>query len=742
MGDYDGFQPPSGSSAEMTSAGTPALGYTSFTSSSSYSHPSSSSYPRPSPSSRYALGPDQWTRDDIVRIPHHLFMLHPEAQRMNQEVLGLKARVTSLEATNAQLATSAAQLSALAAQSTVTGNGPRNISSSGPRTYNSASSYEDQDGRIIIDGEDLSCVPERPLEKLPGADVMCWTQAHAQRLHLNSQYGKQEVTREASGDVIEDDVEAEIEKDVRFSCAVLDDIKMPDYLKKKTRTFELYTTYYLPDLLRICIKLEHRWPQLSYCTYHYKALKWIQKHLKAKVGTVAKAKRKDGKDSEARPVKRRRTTQSESQLEASAQDKGKQKEKTPHLPSPARRARRTPAPAPKARQQQDSDSSMSEDECSDDVTIRKAGAFTSSVGSLLSSALYEERATPDASSSHAGESMLIIERPPSPGTQVEHGSKAPVPPVALSRQAMGTTLAAMRASDVGELAAPRTGTLASLLTSRYKALQDDAKKEARAALEVLETAAEEGLDPDKDPSPNFLAWLKRLEDAQPNYQDEDQCGPSFGHDELGTWVYHSPLQKRKTYGSIENACRLLAALLRIWAIAKDDCDKMRSKFQPTVQSSIERISGYICTAFNPEPTSSPGPAKSASAIEIDDSDDEQQPPRMQSLAAAVLEETQTQSVNAYSQAESFTSTTTKARARGAVLLRKGIKLNKAQIKKALELGKKNHDTSSSKDALLTLLIKSVDDGSIVLTAQQYKCLSTDMEVPDAHKIRGVRNNNT
>ncbi|KAK0553167.1 hypothetical protein OC844_006334 [Tilletia horrida] len=332
---------------------------------------------------------------------------------------------------------------------------------------------------------------------------------------------------------------------------------------------------------------------------------------------------------------------------------------------------------------------------------------------------------------------------------MNHGSKAPAPPIALSRQAMVTTLAAMRASDVGELAAPRTGTLATLLTTRYKALQDDAKKEVRAALEVLETAAEEGLDPDKDPSPNFLAWLKRLEDAQPNYQDEDKCGPSFGHDELGTWVYHSPLQKRKTYGSIENACCLIAALLRIWAIAKDDCDKMHSKFQPTVQSSIERISGYICTAFNPEPTSSPGPAKSASAIEIDDSDDEQRPPRTQIPAAAVLEETQTQSMNAHSQAESFTSTTTKTRARGAVLLRKGIvgaaslkKLNKAQIKKALELGKKNHDTSSSKEALLTLLIKSVDDGSIVLTAQQYKCLSTDMEVPDAYKIRGVRSNNT
>ncbi|KAK0553168.1 hypothetical protein OC844_006335 [Tilletia horrida] len=385
MGDYDGFLPPSGSGAEMTSAGTPALGYTSFTSSSSYSHPSSSSYPRPSPSSRYALGPDHWTRDDIVRIPHHLFILHPEAQRMDQEILGLKARVTSLEATNAQLATSAAQLSALTAQSTATGNGPRNISSSGPRTYNSASSYEDQDGRIFIDGEDLSCVPERSLEELPGAEVMCWTQAHAQQLHPNCQYGKREITRGADGQVIDDDLAAEIEKVVRFACAPLEAIKLPDYLKNKPRTFELYTMYFLPDVLRVCVKLEKTCPPLSYCCLHYKALKWIQKHLKAKVGSVAKAKRKYEKEREVQPNKRRRATQAEAQPEINAKDKGKEKEKAPRMASPVRQARHTPAPAPKARQQQDSDTSMSDEEYSDDVTIRRAGVFTSSVGSLLSS---------------------------------------------------------------------------------------------------------------------------------------------------------------------------------------------------------------------------------------------------------------------------------------------------------------------------------------------------------------------
>ncbi|CAD6933381.1 unnamed protein product, partial [Tilletia controversa] len=101
-----------------------------------------------------------------------------------------------------------------------------------------------------------------------------WTQADAQKLHKNRKYGKEEITRDMDGNPIDEDMIDEIETAVQIAAAALDDIELPAWLRNKPRNYELYRTHYLRDLIVIFQGLEKRFPVLSWCTQHYKALFW------------------------------------------------------------------------------------------------------------------------------------------------------------------------------------------------------------------------------------------------------------------------------------------------------------------------------------------------------------------------------------------------------------------------------------------------------------------------------------
>ncbi|KAE8183323.1 hypothetical protein CF328_g8220, partial [Tilletia controversa] len=61
--------------------------------------------------------------------------------------------------------------------------------------------------------------------------------------------------------------------------------------------------------------------------------------------------------------------------------------------------------------------------------------------------------------------------------------------------------------------------------------------------------------------------------------------------------YHEALRDIKTYGSIKNALRLLAALLRIWAMAKEQLRQAGSKLGPIVVTHLSQVSNLIVVAF-------------------------------------------------------------------------------------------------------------------------------------------------
>ncbi|CAD6906214.1 unnamed protein product, partial [Tilletia caries] len=146
--------------------------------------------------------------------------------------------------------------------------------------------------RDASQGVDMTMNPTMPLESFTSPELMMWTLADAQKLHTNRKFGKEEVTRDMDGNPIDKELVNEIETAVSIACSELDDIVLPEWLKNKPRNYDLYRANYLRRLIVICQGLEKRFPVLSWCTMHYKALFWIQKHLKSKCESVATAKRK------------------------------------------------------------------------------------------------------------------------------------------------------------------------------------------------------------------------------------------------------------------------------------------------------------------------------------------------------------------------------------------------------------------------------------------------------------------
>ncbi|CAD6939681.1 unnamed protein product [Tilletia controversa] len=633
--------------------------------------------------SQYAPNPrtQDLGHDDIISIPYHLFMTHPHAIAMQDEIVGLKERVRSLENSNTQLASSVAQLSSAPNQTPGPATARPALAASTRGSVSVTKFVEDDSGRIVIDGQDFSCRPAIPLEDLPNPHLMCWNQQDAQQLHANSKYGKEEITRDSDGQVIDDATKASIEKEVRFACAALDLIKFPAHLHHKPRTLETYRSFFAADVLKICVQLEDKWPQLSFCTLHYKALKWIEKHLKSKNERESKAKRSYAE-----------SKQDDSRQDHKESNKRVRLTPTPTIPAPTKGKAPIRGLPPRATRSQDNDDDdpMTSDSDEPDTGTPAArgprtATFSSSVGAAFMFA-------------GSGRATQLSGRGSGPPLSLSADTSTAVP-----NNASLQTLGAMRDDDVGALQRPVISALQRGMRNKYSGLP--MKDLVLQALEILNDREVDGQDPQQPGDAQFLTWLTQLETAIIDTDDEDKSGPSFGHDLVGTWSYHAPLKTTDTYGTIRNACRLLAALLRIWAIARHDCIRIKSTHAPTIQSTIEAICGYIEEAFGPESTVS-----RASAI---------------------------QDTNILQATQASTSTaSTAARARSAVELKAGV-VSVSSLKdivKILDLGKKRYDPAAKREDLFKVLITAFNDQSIKLTAVQVKSIVAGLPIPDPTTI--------
>ncbi|KAE8208462.1 hypothetical protein CF327_g7093 [Tilletia walkeri] len=162
------------------------------------------------------------------------------------------------------------------------------------------------------------------------------------------------------------------------------------------------------------------------------------------------------------------------------------------------------------------------------------------------------------------------------------------------------SLAELRQDDTARLETPMIEVLQRAMRIRYVGL--DVKEDIKRALETLQDARDYGNDPDRKGSADFERWLNAIETVTPQVDDdEDEQGASFGHDALGVWMSvarEEPLKKKFTWGSIRNACRVIAALLRIWSISTEQLKATpNSPHRPIARTHLEQVSKSIEIAF-------------------------------------------------------------------------------------------------------------------------------------------------
>ncbi|CAD6897506.1 unnamed protein product [Tilletia controversa] len=653
-----------------------------------------------------------------------------------------------------------------------------------------------------------------PLESFTSPELMMWTLADAQKLHTNRKFGKEEVTRDMDGNPIDKELVNEIETAVSIACSELDDIVLPEWLKNKPRNYDLYRANYLRRLIVICQGLEKRFPVLSWCTMHYKALFWIQKHLKSKCESVATAKRK------AESLKRSRVgDDSDIDNEAiakngAARPSPRKKQNAPATTS--RTSKNVGKGKQKAKEKsgKESDNSMTseEDNGDDDEESDEEGdktnatRFQSNVRSLFSG----KSSTTAQNSAHVGASVgsstrttaqvtantsrMFIPSRPSPVSEssadpshsagpsrladtsrrmepsksplrsspLRRSSSGSIPPLSLSK----CSAADIRAGDNDRLTDPTISALLSALKTKYSGLEE--RVSVLRALHALENAEEYGFDPEQDGDTGFLKWLAGLEEAVPDVEDPDKSGISFGHDEIGTWRYHDALKNRITFGSVRNACRLLAALLRIWAIAKEERDKTGMGPQPVIKLHIQRISEYIEDAFKTDLSSSQavrqstplavaGQGRSETAEDGNTGDIAQNRAAPLPLTDTQLTDTQLpqNAINAPSASNTHGEPASQkimpagfsSRSRGAVELKNGIvteaslkSLGKASLVEILGHASKPFEKGEKKEALLNKLKAGIENGTVVLTSTQVKCAKAGLPIPDIKDIKGTKKN--
>ncbi|KAE8218281.1 hypothetical protein CF326_g9203 [Tilletia indica] len=162
------------------------------------------------------------------------------------------------------------------------------------------------------------------------------------------------------------------------------------------------------------------------------------------------------------------------------------------------------------------------------------------------------------------------------------------------------SLAQLRQDDTAGLETPMIEVLQRAMRIRYAGL--DVKEDIKKALETLQDARDYGNDPDRKGSVDFERWLNAIETVTPQADDdEDEQGASFGHNALGVWMSvarEEPLKNKYTWGSIRNACRVIAALLRIWSISTEQLKATPSSpHRPIARTHLEQVSKLIEIAF-------------------------------------------------------------------------------------------------------------------------------------------------
>ncbi|KAE8265768.1 hypothetical protein A4X09_0g6536 [Tilletia walkeri] len=486
-------------------------------------------------------------------------------------------------------------------------------------------------------------------EDFPSSVELFWTSEDPKR--IRKRFTKENITVEEDGQPVSTKKFAAIEKATKMAAGIFQ-----EFLDKKGINEPMGIEWWIKNHIYVAEKaaerLEKQFPVLALCEGHYKAFKWFERHLKSKRKNAGEGDDDDDRDDdveediEPEPKRRRQPPPPQKGNKHASKKIEKRRPPSPIKPTKlsSKKAEKRRRETSSGRREQaikkkrknevaesdnnadlkalpdydwdadmvprreDSDSFSEDSDGQDRPALRKedkekAKAKEPWKNWELSPKGSENQSTPvrkPSSSSIKKTPLALLGSPAQSKSRTTEWASSGVRSSAFNPIDAEGSLAELRQDDTARLETPMIEVLQRAMRIRYVGL--DVKEDIKRALETLQDARDYGNDPDRKGSADFERWLNAIETVTPQVDDdEDEQGASFGHDALGVWMSvarEEPLKNKFTWGSIRNACRVIAALLRIWSISTEQLKATpNSPHRPIARTHLEQVSKSIEIAF-------------------------------------------------------------------------------------------------------------------------------------------------
>ncbi|KAK0552139.1 hypothetical protein OC844_006479 [Tilletia horrida] len=434
---------------------------------------------------------------------------------------------------------------------------------------------------------------------------------------------KEEFTLDHEGESVGAARCGDIEKATALQCAFIyaDDFAkenlkhLPQKLRSPARA-ELNYAWLTKNCLdvivkQVCIPLEKQFPELGYCTGHYKSLRYVHAHIKSKIETVRKAvgttkARSTASGSSTLATERGSKTKDLSTVTQASVDKGKKRAISDDEADISTR-KRAKSSFPDVRHDDEFSEASSEDDTRPKKPTRKQLAEerdpVRKLQARFGSAYMKDDSSDDDNTGRTGASQ-----PPRKNAALNprpaFASSKPassIPSSSSSKnvvEAAAESLSGMRAIDAAILTPPTVKDLEKAMQDRYSGLDQDDKAAVAAALRAVDGMEARGRIPKAAGDPSFERWLVRIEGLREDSKDEDLFGPSFGHKAVGEYDYKNRLKNIEAWGGSKNALRLLAALLRMYRMSKEQIGTMENERSgPLARVYVVAAANLIAATF-------------------------------------------------------------------------------------------------------------------------------------------------
>ncbi|KAK0540575.1 hypothetical protein OC835_000592 [Tilletia horrida] len=582
--------------------------------------------------------------EDIVAIPDHLLRAHPLVVKLEKQ---LEDVIQSRQKVVDHLRDAQAKLRER-----------EDAELLGTATASRASTKEGPSGSMVQNEEDPHSADEdneaayQAAKSLPRNQSYwfkedCPPRASKETVivnHLGSKVGKDRIRRIETS--------AALRLAFIFGSKFIKEYALPMHksLAVTDRTFQLLSGTYLEVLIeQVCKPLEAEFPELKYCKYHYKSLLVIQAHIKAKLETLRKQEKSSGISSAStysaksqqrvdrgknRTIAKEATTKSAKKRALSDDDEvdgGSKRTKADEEKQAANDSDfsldddqpGTSAPqgssykTKKQREMEavkklqalhgqgeryDKDSDSNSDVIIEDEPRKRPTSECSALKITPSSSAPRPSAFSSSTSKESVKGSRAVFAAGSSTAISQRGSSSAGTSAAGKNlfQAAAEGLAELRSNDASILVDPTLNALRSALKDRYSSLGKHEVDAIRAALRAIELAQACGKVPEGGADKAFTEWLVKLETAAEDPSNEDDFGPSFGHDAIGSYKYRDNLKDVQAWGGIKNAHRLLAAMLRLWAMSSAQIQRMGSQPNgPIARVHLVTVSELMCQCFKP-----------------------------------------------------------------------------------------------------------------------------------------------